>query len=181
EPEIDRARSDREGRHRDLPRTLPAAPRARPGEEGHDRPGRADLVAEVEVVGLRVVEVHRALDEPQPEEPDVEIEVPLRIARDRGDVVDAEDLGHRYLTCAGGRAGQGPGRSRYSGRRRGARAVGGARSRLQLDRSPRGACGGAGRLEKERRFPRRGKRRKGRVSDAASFKLFQSGRTRTRT
>src|SRR5690606_41843831 len=112
EPEIDRARSDREGRHRDLPRTLPAAPRARPGEEGHDRPGRADLVAEVEVVGLRVVEVHRALDEPQPEEPDVEIEVPLRVARDRGDVVDAEDLGHRYLTCAGGRAGERPGRSR---------------------------------------------------------------------
>src|SRR5260221_497144 len=68
--------------------------RAGPGEEGHDAPGVADLIAEVEMVGLRVIEVHGAFDEPETEQPHVEVEIALRVARDRGDVVDAEDARH---------------------------------------------------------------------------------------
>src|SRR2546422_322051 len=54
----------------------------------------ADLVAEVEMVGLRIVEIHGALHQPEAEQPHVEVEVLLRVTRDRGDVMDAEDARH---------------------------------------------------------------------------------------
>lgn len=49
----------------------------------------AQLVAEVEVVRRRVVEIHRSLDQSQPKDPCVEVEIALRIACDRGYVVDS--------------------------------------------------------------------------------------------
>ena len=44
--------------------------------------------------GLRIIEVYGALDEPKAEHPHVEIEVALRVTRDRGDVMNAEDAGY---------------------------------------------------------------------------------------
>jgi len=53
-------------------------------------------VSVVEMVCARVVKIDREFDEPQPQQPDIEIDVRLRMAGDGGDVVDAEDLfGHR--------------------------------------------------------------------------------------
>src|SRR5213083_1663529 len=72
----------------------PGGSRFGPGEEGHDAPRIADLVAEVEMVGLRIVEIHGALHQPEAEQPHVEVEVLLRVTRDRGDVMDAEDARH---------------------------------------------------------------------------------------
>jgi hypothetical protein len=83
EPEAERARQHRERRHRDLARTLAARPGTGPREEGHDAARRADLVAVVQVIGLRIVEVDRALHEAQPEQAGEEIEIALRITRDR--------------------------------------------------------------------------------------------------
>jgi hypothetical protein len=69
--------------------------RARPLEEGDDRAGCADLVAEVEVVAAGVVEVDRLLDEAQPEHARVEVDRALRVRADERDVVDALDR-HRF-------------------------------------------------------------------------------------
>jgi hypothetical protein len=75
---------------------VPWRPRrsAGPQEERHDAARVADVIAEVEVVGLGIVEVDGTLDEAQAEHPDVEVEVALRVAGDRGDVMDAEDFAH---------------------------------------------------------------------------------------
>jgi hypothetical protein len=69
-----------------------AARRARVLEEGQVGARRALLVGVEEVVDGRVVLVDGLLDEPQPEDPDVELDVRGRVARDRGDVVDAFEL-----------------------------------------------------------------------------------------
>jgi hypothetical protein len=54
----------------------------------------AEIVAEVEVVGLGIVEVDGALDQPEAEHAGIEVQVALGITRDGGDVMDAEDLSH---------------------------------------------------------------------------------------
>ncbi len=56
-------------------------------EPCEDRAGRALLVAEVEVVGLRRVEVDRLLHHPQPHQVGVEVDVSLGFAGDHRDVV----------------------------------------------------------------------------------------------
>ena len=94
DPESQCARQHGERRDGDLARPLAPGSRAGPGEEGHDAPRIADLIAEVEMVGLRIVEVHGALHQPETEQPHVEVEVLLRVTRDRGDVMDAEDARH---------------------------------------------------------------------------------------
>ena len=53
-----------------------------------DRAGRSRLVAIIKVIGGRVVEIHRFLDQPQTEQTAVKIVVGLRIARDRTDVME---------------------------------------------------------------------------------------------
>src|SRR6185312_9048788 len=78
----------------DLSRTLPPPSRAGPGEERHDAARRAHLVAVVQMVALRIVEVHRPLHEAQTEQPRVEIEIALRVTRYGADVVEAENPGH---------------------------------------------------------------------------------------
>ena len=40
----------------------------------------------------RIVKINCALDETQPKQRDIEIEIPLRITRDRGDVMKAGNL-----------------------------------------------------------------------------------------
>jgi hypothetical protein len=56
------------------------------------------LGAVEEVVDARVVLVDRLGDEPEPEHPRVEVEVPARIAGDRADVVDPVERHAANLT-----------------------------------------------------------------------------------
>ena len=52
------------------------------------------------MIGRRVVKVYGALDEPEAEDAGVEIEIPLRIARDTGDVVNTGGAeAHRTDSC----------------------------------------------------------------------------------
>jgi hypothetical protein len=44
------------------------------------------------MIGTRVVEVHREFHQAQAQDVGVEIDIRLRITRDRGDMVDSEDL-----------------------------------------------------------------------------------------
>ena len=44
------------------------------------------------MVRSRIIKIHRALHETQTEKPDIKIEVPLRIARDRSDVMKSRDF-----------------------------------------------------------------------------------------
>ena len=78
DPELDRVDHARAGS---------ARLRAGELEPGEDRPGRALLVAEVQVVGLGRVEVDRLLDHPQTQHTSVEIDVSLGVAGDHRDVV----------------------------------------------------------------------------------------------
>ena len=70
------------------PRALPALRHARPREEGQQAGRAALLVAVVQVVGVRGVEVDRLLDQPQPQRAGVEVDVRLRVGGDRGDVME---------------------------------------------------------------------------------------------
>jgi hypothetical protein len=76
----------------DHPGSGAARDRTRELEEREDRAGRPALIAVVEVVDVRGVEVHGLLDHTQPQQPGVEVDVPWRIGRDAGDVVDAVKL-----------------------------------------------------------------------------------------
>jgi len=58
------------------------------------------LVRVEQVVDGRVVLVDRLLDEPQPEQADVEVDVALRVAGDAGHVVDAFELHGTSVGCA---------------------------------------------------------------------------------
>ena len=44
------------------------------------------------MVRSRIIKIHRALHETQTKKPDIKIEVPLRIARDRSDVMKSRDF-----------------------------------------------------------------------------------------
>ena len=107
-PERRRVLGDRERRRRGEAGADLAARHAVPGEERQQAGRPARLVAVVEVVGVRRVEVHRLLDQPQAEHRGVEVDVPLRVAGDRGDVVQAvgRDRAHGNLLpdAAGGRS-----------------------------------------------------------------------------
>src|ERR1700704_3299335 len=84
-PKTDRARKN--GKRRDG--NLSTASRIRPGEKSQNAARRSGLVAEIEMIGCRIVEVHGALDEPHAEDTGIEIEISLRIARDTGNVMNA--------------------------------------------------------------------------------------------
>ena len=47
------------------------------------------LITEVKVIGGRVIKVYRTLDESETEDTGVEIEIPLGVTRNSGDVMDA--------------------------------------------------------------------------------------------
>ncbi len=74
----------REGGLSDLADACAAARGVRMGKEGQDRAGAARLVAEIEVVGAGIVEVHGGLDEPEAKNVAVEGEVAGGVARDGG-------------------------------------------------------------------------------------------------
>ena len=92
-PERQRALRHREDGLPDLAGALVPAGDVRKGKVGHHRAGRAVLVAVVEVVDLRRIEVHRLLDPAQAERVGEEGIVGPRVRRHRRDVVQALDLG----------------------------------------------------------------------------------------
>ena len=69
-----------------------SAPCARPGKECQDRPRRASRIAKVKVVRARIIEIDRALDQTQPEQSDIKIQVVLRIVGDGGNVMKSDDF-----------------------------------------------------------------------------------------
>ena len=71
----------------------------RPLEEGDDGARLAGRVAEVQVVGARIVEVDRLLHEPEPEHVVVERQRAAGVRGDEGDVVEPEGgkALHNYL------------------------------------------------------------------------------------
>ena len=71
--------------------TCPAnsASHSRPRKKCQDCSGRATPVAEIKMVRSGIIKIHRALDETQTEKANVKIQIPLRIARDRSDVMKA--------------------------------------------------------------------------------------------
>src|SRR6266849_3930134 len=78
-----------------------SSPCARPGEECQDRPWRPSRIAKVEMISARIIEIDGALDQPQPEQSDIKIEVALRITGDGGNVMKSGDfLVHGYHTVA---------------------------------------------------------------------------------
>ena len=60
-------------------------------EKRQDCPRSAVAITIVKMVSARIVEVDRALDQPQPEQVGVEVQVTLRIAGDGGDVMESTD------------------------------------------------------------------------------------------
>ena len=62
---------------------------SRPRKESQDRSGCSDGVAKIEMVGRGIIEIDGTLNEPQPEQADIEIKRPLRIAGDGRDVMKA--------------------------------------------------------------------------------------------
>ena len=52
----------------------------------------SELVPVVQMVGAGVVEIYGELDQPEPQNSGIEIDILLRIARDRRDVVNPENL-----------------------------------------------------------------------------------------
>ena len=61
----------------------------------------AGFVAEVEVIGRRVIKIDCAFDEPKAEDSRVEIEISLRVAGDTGDVMDTSSPeSHRVIRRA---------------------------------------------------------------------------------
>jgi len=79
---------------------LSSAPRVRPGKERENAPRIPLFVAEVEVIGRRVVKVYGSLYEPEAEDSGVEIEISLGVTRDTGDVVNTGSAeAHRIDSC----------------------------------------------------------------------------------
>src|SRR2546423_2839427 len=92
DPEPDGAGKDREGCDGNLPAALSAAPCIGPGKESKNATRGPRFVAEVKMVGRRIVEIHGALDQSQAKDAGVEIEIALRVAGDAGYVMNAGGL-----------------------------------------------------------------------------------------
>ena len=88
DPEPDGAGKDRERRNGNLSRSLATATSIRPRKERHDTSGGAFSIAEIEMVGGGVVEVDGSLDEPEPEDASVEVEITLGVAGNARDVMN---------------------------------------------------------------------------------------------
>jgi hypothetical protein len=100
DPKTDRAGKDREGSDGNLTAALSAAARIWPGEEREYASRITMLVAEIKMVSSRIVEIYGALYEPEPESAGVEVEIPLWVARDTGDVMNTGGAeAHRTDSC----------------------------------------------------------------------------------
>src|SRR5207249_4062606 len=84
---------DRERSRFDLAYPANAASRPRPRKKSENCSRRAAIIAEVKMVRSRIVKIDGAFDETQTERPDIEIEIPLRIAGDRGNVMQSRNFG----------------------------------------------------------------------------------------
>src|SRR5436190_4405232 len=82
-----RRNRERDGRH--LTRANRPLSRLRPGKEREDRSRCAVLVAKIEVIRFGIVEVDGELHQAKGEGGRIEVEIPLRIAGDGGDVMNA--------------------------------------------------------------------------------------------
>src|SRR5262249_450509 len=71
----------------------PSGRRILPRKEGLDGAGMTDVVAVIKMVGAGVVEIHRLLDEAQPEHAGVEIEVAVRFPGNGRHVVNSRHAG----------------------------------------------------------------------------------------
>src|SRR5215217_5045820 len=61
--------------------------------------GRPAPIAEIKMVRSWIIKIHCAFDETQTEKPDIKIEIPLRIARDRSDVMKSRNFAvHQAIT-----------------------------------------------------------------------------------
>src|SRR6266550_2870497 len=69
-----------------------SAPCAWPGKECQDRARRAACIAKVEMISARIIEIDRALDQTQPKQSDIEIQVALWVTGDGGDVMKTSDF-----------------------------------------------------------------------------------------
>src|SRR5215210_5676564 len=100
DPESDRAGQNGKGSNGYLASTLSTAASIRPGEECENASRISLLVAEIEVIGGRIVEVYGALDEPEPKNTGVEVEIPLRITGNASDMVNSGRAeAHRPDSC----------------------------------------------------------------------------------
>src|SRR5262245_61261519 len=98
-PKADRAfRHPEDGLHA-LADTEPTRVGMLPWEEGQDGAGLAHLVAVVEMVGSRIVEIDRPLDQTQAEHAAVEIEIAAGLAGDGGYMMNAVRV---HLSCPSG-------------------------------------------------------------------------------
>jgi hypothetical protein len=88
DPESNRAREYRERNDGDLAATLSSAACIRPREKRENSAWISVFVAEVEVVCGWIVEVDGALDQSEAECASIEVEIPLGVTGDAGDVVD---------------------------------------------------------------------------------------------
>jgi hypothetical protein len=62
-----------------------------PRKESQDRSGAAGLIAIIEMIGGRIIEIDGPLDEAESEDLSVEIEIPLRIGSNRCNVMKTYD------------------------------------------------------------------------------------------
>src|SRR6188472_2197917 len=92
QPITHRTRWNRERCRFDLAGSANSASRSRPRKKCQDCSGRAVSIAEIKMVGARIIKIHRTLHEAQTEKPDVKVEVPLRIRGDRSDVMQSRDF-----------------------------------------------------------------------------------------
>src|SRR5207245_4895481 len=88
-PKWDRIARNREAYRRHLSATACASSHAGPREKSNNCSRTPNVISEVKVVAARVIEIDRPFDQAQAECLGVEIEICLRISRDRGDVMDA--------------------------------------------------------------------------------------------
>ena len=91
EPDVEGIRGNGETKGDGLPAASASRGGIGPWEESRDRAGSAGLVTEVEVIRGGIIEVHGALDEAETEETGVKLEIALRIACERGDMMKAPD------------------------------------------------------------------------------------------
>ena len=91
QPVLDRPWWNGESSRFDLTGTANPTACARPRKKCQDCSWCAARIPEIEMISARVIEVNRAFHETQPEKPDVKIQIPLRIACNRGNVMKSVD------------------------------------------------------------------------------------------
>src|ERR1700687_383840 len=102
-PELQRAGRDRERDHGHLPAARAPPGQVRPPEEGHRASWRAEVIAEIDVVGVGHVEVDGLLYEAETQHADVKVDVLLHVTRDARHVVDSGNVGgHRIASYPAG-------------------------------------------------------------------------------